>query len=87
MKWSLPLLPAALIASLVLCFSAPAGYAQDAPPLGSPAATRTIDGKQLPAPDVPFGGVIKETAQDFKAILAAACRAAEGRAQCSADHD
>jgi arylsulfatase len=66
MKWSLPLLPAALIASLVLCFSAPAGYAQDAPPLGSPAATRTIDGKQLPAPDVPFGGVIKETAQDSK---------------------
>jgi len=26
---------------------------------GSPAATRTIDGKQLPPPDPKFGGVIK----------------------------
>ena len=32
------------------------------PPLGSPAATRTIDGLQIPAPDVPFGGVIKKNA-------------------------
>ena len=30
--------------------------------LGSPSATTTIDGKQLPAPPLPFGGVIKETA-------------------------
>jgi arylsulfatase A-like enzyme len=29
---------------------------------GSPSATTTIDGKQLPAPDPKFGGVIKENA-------------------------
>jgi arylsulfatase len=33
---------------------------------GSPDATITISGKQLPAPDVPFGGVINETANDSK---------------------
>lgn len=32
--------------------------------LGSPYATRTIDGKQLPAPPLPFGGVIKERASE-----------------------
>jgi len=33
---------------------------------GSPSATTTIDGKQLPAPDQKFGGVIKDTAQESK---------------------
>src|SRR4029078_13350311 len=33
---------------------------------GSPAATITIDGKQLPAPPEKFGGVIKESAKDSK---------------------
>ena len=33
---------------------------------GSPSATTTIDGKQLPPPQLPFGGVIKETASDSK---------------------
>jgi arylsulfatase A-like enzyme len=32
--------------------------------LGSPDATMTIDGKQLPPPPLPFGGVIKESAKD-----------------------
>ena len=32
--------------------------------LGSPGATTTIDGKQLPPPDPRFGGVIKERASD-----------------------
>jgi hypothetical protein len=32
--------------------------------LGSPSATTTIDGKQLPAPAPKFGGVIKESAKD-----------------------
>jgi arylsulfatase len=32
--------------------------------LGSPSATTTIDGKQLPAPDPKFGGVIKEKATE-----------------------
>ena len=34
--------------------------------LGSPDAARTIDGKQLPAPPLPFGGVIKENASQSK---------------------
>src|SRR5438552_16677274 len=33
---------------------------------GSPSATTTIDGKQLPPPDPKFGGVIKDTATDSK---------------------
>src|SRR5882757_5351142 len=33
---------------------------------GSPSATTTIDGKQLPPPDPQFGGVIKDTAPDSK---------------------
>jgi arylsulfatase A-like enzyme len=31
---------------------------------GSPSATVTLDGKQLPPPSMPFGGVIKESAKD-----------------------
>jgi hypothetical protein len=34
---------------------------------GSPEATTTIDGKQLPPPDPKFGGVIKEKASESKA--------------------
>ena len=34
--------------------------------LGSPSATTTIDGKQLPPPDPQFGGVIKEKATESK---------------------
>ncbi|MGE5768987.1 MAG: arylsulfatase [Betaproteobacteria bacterium] len=34
---------------------------------GSPAATQTIDGKQLPPPDAKFGGVIKDDALQSKA--------------------
>ena len=33
---------------------------------GSPSATTTIDGKQLPPPDPKFGGVINPTAVDSK---------------------
>ena len=33
---------------------------------GSPSATVTIDGKQIPPPPLPFGGVIKESAADSK---------------------
>ena len=34
---------------------------------GSPGATTTISGKQLPPPDPKFGGVIKEKASESKA--------------------
>jgi Sulfatase len=33
---------------------------------GSPSATVTIDGEQLPPPPTKFGGVIKESAKDSK---------------------
>jgi len=35
-------------------------------PVGSPGATASIDGKQLPAPDPKFGGVIKDDALQSK---------------------
>jgi arylsulfatase A-like enzyme len=34
--------------------------------LGSPSATEVIEGNQLPAPPLPFGGVIKDVAKDSK---------------------
>jgi arylsulfatase A-like enzyme len=49
--------------SLLLFGLAPAGAQEAAsPPPGSPAATRSINGLQLPAPDQPFGGVIGQNA-------------------------
>ena len=35
--------------------------------LGSPSATTTIDGKQLPAPEPEYGGKIEKAALDSKA--------------------
>ena len=35
--------------------------------LGSPGATTTVSGKQLPSPDPKFGGVIKDNALQSKA--------------------
>ena len=37
-----------------------------APPIGSPAGTRSLDGKQLPAPELPFGGTIEHEALKSK---------------------
>ena len=54
---------------------------------GSPEATTTITGKQLPPPDTKFGGIIKEKASEFDALVAATRRAAEGRPQRAAHHD
>ncbi len=54
---------------------------------GSPSATRTIIGDVLPPPDPPFGGVIKGNAAQSEALVAAAGRAAQGRAERAADHD
>jgi len=50
---------------LALAAALPALAQQPAPP-GSPAATTSIDGKQLPPPDPPFGGVIKDNAMQSK---------------------
>src|ERR1700751_5195573 len=46
----------------ISCFSALAQ--QTTGRAGSPGATTTIDGKQLPPPDPKFGGVIKEKASE-----------------------
>ncbi|WP_205847390.1 arylsulfatase [Planctopirus hydrillae] len=54
------------IFSPVLAQSPENPASQSAPPIGSPAATTTIDGKQLPAPDPAFGGVIKNIASESK---------------------
>ena len=48
----------------VSCVSALAQQITGVP--GSPSATVTIDGKQLPPPAMPFGGVIKEKASESK---------------------
>ena len=40
--------------------------AQQAPPAGSPSATTTLDGKQLPPPDPAFGGEIRQKASESK---------------------
>jgi hypothetical protein len=57
------LLPAFLAGAALWVFAVCPASAQqsDAPP-GSPAATRTIDGLQLPAPDEPFSGKIERNA-------------------------
>ncbi len=53
-------LTAVLLCSMVLFEDASAQVVTGE--LGSPSATTTIDGKQLPAPDPKFGGVIKRDA-------------------------
>src|SRR5271165_4139576 len=55
---------AALLAVLGLMSSAQIQAQQAAGESGSPSATTTLDGKQLPSPAAKFGGVIKESAKD-----------------------
>src|SRR5271157_526829 len=59
-----------LIQMLVVCLVSLLGAVAPAPAQqvtgtpGSPSATTTIDGKQIPPPPPKFGGVIKESAKD-----------------------
>src|ERR1700679_2818549 len=53
-----------LTALMALWEVAPASSQQITGTPGSPGATLTIDGSQLPPPPLPFGGVIKDTASD-----------------------
>jgi arylsulfatase A-like enzyme len=53
---------AALLLAPLAGFNAHAQQATGVP--GSPGATTTLDGKELPAPDPKFGGVIKERASE-----------------------
>src|SRR5678815_5267027 len=56
------------VALITLAFYSSSGIAQHVTgELGSPSATTTISGKQLPPPDPKFGGVIKEKASESKA--------------------
>jgi arylsulfatase A-like enzyme len=53
--------------ALLALAGTPAHSQQAAGVPGSPGATTTIDGKQLPPPDPKFGGVIKEKASESQA--------------------
>ena len=53
-------------AILLLCVASDSFAQQSTGTSGSPSATTTIDGKQLPPPDPKFGGVIKDTAMQSK---------------------
>src|SRR5664279_6548271 len=53
-------------ATFFVLASTPAGAQQIYGTLGSPSATTTIQGNQIPAPDPKFGGVIKENSRDSK---------------------
>src|SRR5262245_12056642 len=65
---SKPILIMFLAIAVACAFRAPAATAQQITgEPGSPSATITIDGKQLPPPPPEFGGVIKEDAKDSKA--------------------
>lgn len=56
-----------LAAVTALIAFAPCAIAQQTTGVpGSPGATTTIDGKQLPPPDPAFGGIIKEKASESK---------------------
>ena len=58
---------ALVLSASVLALTAGSTFAQQTTGTpGSPSATTTIDGKQLPPPDPKFGGVIKDTAADSK---------------------
>jgi len=50
----------------VMVGAVPSIAQQGSPALGSPSAARTIDGKQLPPADVPFGGTIERNALQSK---------------------
>ena len=55
------------VAVAVVLATLPAMAQQVTGVLGSPGATTTLDGKQLPPPDPKFGGLINERASESKA--------------------
>src|SRR2546426_12843395 len=66
MKSARQILLGGMLAAAIIA-AAPSAWAQqiNGTP-GSPDATVTIDGKQIPPPPMPFGGVIKESVKDSK---------------------
>src|SRR5437899_11412205 len=59
-------LGATLAAAVMTVATSALAQIQTTGKLGSPSATTTIDGKQIPPPPMPFGGVIKESVKDSK---------------------
>ena len=82
-----------IVAEVASCWFAaalmvlPAAAQQVTGTLGSPSATTTIDGKQLPPPPAKFGGVIKEDAKDSKPYWPPSDSAAQGRAERAPYYD
>ena len=66
MKTLQHVLAAILAAAIVAAVPSTQAQVQTTGTPGSPSATTTIDGKQLPPPPEQFGGVIKEDAKDSK---------------------
>jgi hypothetical protein len=67
MKPTKHLLPGGICAAVLMTVAPLAQAQQITGTPGSPGATTSIDGKQLPAPDPKFGGVIKDGALQSKA--------------------
>ena len=73
------------VAIMAAATSAPAQQINGTP--GSPDATMTISGKQLPPPDPQFGGVIKDTATDSKPYWPPTVVPPKGAPNVLLDHD
>ena len=65
-RWLLATGLATLLIALPGLLAAPAAAQQITGTPGSPSATMTLDGKQLPPEPPKFGGVIKEDAKDSR---------------------
>jgi arylsulfatase A-like enzyme len=66
MNWSRPGAVVCAGAAFLLGVAEPAAAQQVTGVLGSPSATLTLKGDQLPAPPPKFGGVLKESVKDSK---------------------
>src|SRR5437899_10673841 len=66
MKSTRQILLSGMLAATVMAVAPSAWTQQINGTPGSPDATVTIDGKQIPPPPMPFGGVIKESVKDSK---------------------
>src|SRR5438477_11152341 len=66
MKSARQILLGGMLAATVMAIAPSAWTQQISGTPGDPSATVTIDGKQIPPPPMPFGGVIKEAATDSK---------------------
>src|SRR5213592_3778257 len=66
MKSAKQILLGGMLAAAVMAVAPSAWTQQINGTPGSPDATVTIDGKQIPPPPMPFGGVIKESVKDSK---------------------